>query len=85
MTNSVFFTGDPKFRCTNTSAAVNNKRHKITCEVYDVDGISCNNILWKRGDTGEDYMPGSYFNINIACTVSQTLAIKISNIQVKKI
>uniref|UniRef100_A0A8W8MCJ1 Ig-like domain-containing protein n=1 Tax=Magallana gigas TaxID=29159 RepID=A0A8W8MCJ1_MAGGI len=59
---------DPKFRCTNTSAAVNNKRHKITCEVYDIEGISCNNILWKRGDTGEDYMPGSYFNINIACT-----------------
>ncbi|XP_065930227.1 uncharacterized protein [Magallana gigas] len=63
---------DPKFRCTNTSAAVNNKRHKITCEVYDIEGISCNNILWKRGDTGEDYMPGSYFNINIACTNTET-------------
>ncbi|XP_065930231.1 uncharacterized protein [Magallana gigas] len=69
---------DPKFRCTNTSAAVNNKRHKITCEVYDVDGISCNNILWKRGDTGEDYEPGSYFNINIACTEVTDSKIKMT-------
>uniref|UniRef100_A0A8W8MCJ8 Ig-like domain-containing protein n=1 Tax=Magallana gigas TaxID=29159 RepID=A0A8W8MCJ8_MAGGI len=59
---------DPKFRCTNTSAIVNNKRHKITCEVYDLEGISCNKILWKREDTGEDYSPGNYNNINVACT-----------------
>ncbi|XP_065930230.1 uncharacterized protein [Magallana gigas] len=59
---------DPKFRCTNTSAAVNNKRHNITCEVYDLEGISCNNILWKRGDTGEDYIPDSYFNFNPVST-----------------
>lgn len=58
---------DPKFRCTNTSAIVNNKRHMITCEVYDVEGISCNKILWKKGDTGEDYSPGTYNNINVAC------------------
>eukprot|EP00105_Crassostrea_gigas_P029612 XP_011451603.1 PREDICTED: uncharacterized protein LOC105345224 isoform X1 [Crassostrea gigas] len=59
--------GDLKFKCTNSSAIVNNKRHKIVCEVYDVEGIACNKILWKRGDTGEDYSPGSYNNINVAC------------------
>lgn len=58
---------DPKFKCSNNSAIVNNKRHKITCEVYDVEGISCNKIMWKRGDTGEDYSPGSYNNINVDC------------------
>lgn len=58
---------DPKFKCTNTSAIVNNKRHMITCEVYDVEGISCNKILWQKGDTGEDYSPGTYNNINVAC------------------
>ncbi|XP_052682384.1 uncharacterized protein LOC128162973 [Crassostrea angulata] len=58
---------DPKFRCTNTSAIVNNTQHNITCEVYDVEGISCNKILWKRGDTGEDYEPGSYNNIIVTC------------------
>lgn len=65
--NSVLFTGDPKFRCTNTSAIVNNKRHIITCEVYDVNGIYCTKIRWKREDTGEDYRPGRYININVAC------------------
>ncbi|XP_065929682.1 uncharacterized protein [Magallana gigas] len=63
----VFRQRDPKFRCTNTSAIVNNKRHIITCEVYDVEGISCNKISWKRGDTGEDYSPGSYKNIIVTC------------------
>lgn len=58
---------DPKFKCTNTSAIVNNKRHMITCKVYDVEGIACNKILWQRGDTGEDYSPGSYNNINVNC------------------
>lgn len=58
---------DPKFKCTNTSAIVNNKRHMITCEVYDLEGISCNKVLWQKGDTGEDYEPGSYNNINVAC------------------
>lgn len=81
LTISVFFTGDPKFRCTNTSAIVNNTQHNITCEVYDVEGISCNKILWKRGDTGEDYEPGSYNNIIVTCRVRETMAIKISNNQ----
>nr|XP_034309372.1 uncharacterized protein LOC105345224 isoform X1 [Crassostrea gigas] len=59
--------GDLKFKCTNSSAIVNNKRHKIVCEVYNLEGIACNKIKWKRGDTGEDYSLGSYNNINVAC------------------
>ncbi|XP_065930170.1 uncharacterized protein [Magallana gigas] len=58
---------DLKFKCTNSSAIVNNKRHKIVCEVYNVEGIACNKISWKRGDTGEYYSLGSYYNINVAC------------------
>lgn len=67
----VIFIGDLKFKCTNSSAIVNNKRHKIVCEVYNVEGIACNKISWKRGDTGEYYSLGSYNNINVACRVSQ--------------
>ena len=61
----VIFIGDLKFKCTNSSAIVNNKRHKIVCEVYNVEGIACNKISWKRGDTGEYYSLGSYNNINV--------------------
>lgn len=67
----VIFIGDLKFKCTNSSAIVNNKRHKIVCEVYNLEGIACNKIKWKRGDTGEDYSLGSYNNFNVACRVSQ--------------
>lgn len=70
-TDSVSFIGDLKFKCTDFCAIVNNKRHMIMCKVYDTGGISCNTILWKRGDTGEDYTPGSYNNINVSCKVSQ--------------
>uniref|UniRef100_K1Q676 Uncharacterized protein n=1 Tax=Magallana gigas TaxID=29159 RepID=K1Q676_MAGGI len=61
---------------------VNKKRHMIMCEVYDTGGISCNTILWKRGDTGENYSPGSYNNINVTCkevtnsTIETTLGIQ---------
>nr|XP_034309382.1 uncharacterized protein LOC105318576 isoform X2 [Crassostrea gigas] len=71
-----------KFKCTNACAIVNKKRHMIMCEVYDTGGISCNTILWKRGDTGENYSPGSYNNINVTCkevtnsTIETTLGIQ---------
>lgn len=70
-TDSVSFIGNLKFKCTNACAMVNKKRHMIRCEVYDTGGISCNTILWKRGDTGENYSPGSYNNINVTCKVCQ--------------
>lgn len=74
--------GNLKFKCTNACAMVNKKRHMIMCEVYDTGGISCNTILWKRGDTGENYSPGSYNNINVTCkevtnsTIETTLGIQ---------
>ncbi|XP_052683902.1 uncharacterized protein LOC128164188 isoform X2 [Crassostrea angulata] len=60
---------DLRFTCTNSSAIVNNKRHKIMCKVTDTGAISCNKIMWKREDTGEDYRPGNYMynNINVSC------------------
>ncbi|XP_048754541.2 uncharacterized protein LOC125665761 isoform X2 [Ostrea edulis] len=58
---------DPKFKCSNDSAIVNNKRHKIRCQVFGVEGIVCNKILWQRGDDGEKFNPGNHENINIEC------------------
>ncbi|XP_062607393.1 uncharacterized protein LOC134269188 isoform X4 [Saccostrea cucullata] len=60
-------TNDPKFRCTNESAIVNNKRHKVKCEVYGVEGIMCNKVLWKRGNDGMTYSLGVHGRINIEC------------------
>lgn len=54
-------------RCLVHTSTYDNKRHIITCEVYDVNGIYCTKIRWKREDTGEDYRPGRYININVAC------------------
>ncbi|XP_078322252.1 uncharacterized protein LOC144617788 isoform X2 [Crassostrea virginica] len=58
---------DPKFECSNESAIVNNKRHKITCQVYGVEGIMCNKVMWQRGDDGMNYQLGNHQNINIGC------------------
>ena len=63
------FTVDPKFECSNESAIVNNKRHKITCKVYGVEGIMCNKVTWQRGDDGMNYQLGNHQNINIGCQV----------------
>ncbi|XP_062607395.1 uncharacterized protein LOC134269188 isoform X6 [Saccostrea cucullata] len=58
---------DPKFKCTNDSATVNNKRHKVKCEVFGVEGIMCNKVLWKRGNDGKSYPPGDHGRLNIEC------------------
>lgn len=66
------FVVDPKFKCSNDSAIVNNKRHKIRCQVFGVEGIVCNKILWQRGDDGEKFNPGNHENINIECRVGSS-------------
>lgn len=65
----VFFIGNFKFKCINVCVMVNKKWYMIMCEVYDIGGIFCNMILWKRGDIGENYSLGSYNNINVICKV----------------
>ncbi|XP_061180329.1 uncharacterized protein LOC133188865 [Saccostrea echinata] len=58
---------DPKFICTNESAVLKNKRHKVTCKVYNVKRITCTKIAWQRGYDGESRGSGNYEDINIEC------------------
>ncbi|XP_061179756.1 uncharacterized protein LOC133188380 isoform X2 [Saccostrea echinata] len=64
---AVVRTIDPKFSCSNNSAIVNNKRHKVTCAVYGIEGIGCNKILWQKGNDGEKYLPGEHAGVTIEC------------------
>ncbi|XP_022310596.2 uncharacterized protein LOC111115962 [Crassostrea virginica] len=66
----------PKITCSNDSAIVNNKRHVITCIVSGVEGVTCNKVVWQRGNNGENIYPGGYNNNNIACKEFNTSMIE---------